>query len=161
MVYCRLLLVSACLMGWSHQTNVIPFRPIDSGIGSVVDEYLKPHYSQNSFSDILDNFRVVISENVNKNKKEVLSYLRSIIEQFDNYNVSKGIQLKRIDSVNRNYSIDSDDFLVQDLVNFAENHVIKVQVFDLVNDVTRQMRRSMRTLQPSGRCEFFFVFVFC
>lgn len=149
MIRRKLLLLALFLVKWSHQTNqTLVFKPIDDGVESFLDNVLNNHRSVRA-----EKARSDFSENeFSERREQVLNYVQSFLEKFDNYNVSKGIQVRRIDRVRR--SGNQIDSIVDDLSNYAENHVIRIQIYDLIEDASEKAKEIASG--SSNRCEYFF-----
>ncbi|KAK6621961.1 hypothetical protein RUM44_001768 [Polyplax serrata] len=145
----KLVLVALFLVRCSHQTRAqdetVEFKPIDNAAKSFADEILN--------DALRDDHREETRSD--KSMNELVRHLRSLLNEYDNFNLSKGIQLKRIGGARRSLGRENErESLVEDLLTYGENHVVSIQLYDLVEDVSRRVKEGTEALDVSERCEY-------
>lgn len=160
MIYHKFIVLTLFIVKLTHQTNETEFKPIDNRVGAIINRYIpRPSLTDvlsSKFNQVLDQVENFFDRNLVKEKElELLEYLKLVLDKLDNYNVSKGIQLKRVDDFDdSDNQIDSEDVessIVENLVQYAKHHVVKVQLYDLVEDVSDKVKRSTNAITASER----------
>ncbi|KAL0277524.1 UNVERIFIED_CONTAM: hypothetical protein PYX00_004775 [Menopon gallinae] len=145
----KLLLILFCV-NVSRQANETQFKPLDGRVVPIVSEYLKKQETT-PFSDWVSKVEEFFGEDaIRQREAQITDLVRRFLRKYDNYNLTRGIELKRIDPVEDN-AIDSEDVL-GDIVSYAKRHVIKVHFSELLEDASEKAKRS--TEQFAGRCEY-------
>lgn len=135
---------------------------MDNRVGAIINRYLpRPSVTDvlsSKINEALDQIESFFDRNLVKEKElELLEYLKLVLDKLDNYNVSKGIQLKRVDRFDdSDNQIDSEDVesnIVDNLVQYAKHHVVKVQLYELVEDVSDKVKRSTDAITAAERCK--------
>lgn len=162
MIYHKVIFLTLFIVKLTEQTNDTEFKPIDNRIEPIINRYLpRPSLTDVLSSNInqaLDQIEAFFDRNLVKEKElELLEYLKLILEKLDNFNVTKGVALKRVDtfndSDNKIESEDPESSIVDNLVQYAKHHVINVQLYDLVEDVSDKVKRSTDAIAAAERCE--------
>jgi len=165
MIYHKVIFLTLFIVKLTEQTNDTEFKPIDNRIEPIINRYLpRPSLTDVLSSNInqaLDQIEAFFDRNLVKEKElELLEYLKLVLEKLDSFNVTKGIELKRVDtfddSDNQIESQDPESSIVDNLVQYAKHHVVKVQLYDLVEDVSDKVKRSTDAIVAAERCELKF-----
>lgn len=140
----KLLLVLLCVK-LSRQANETEFKPLDDRVGPIIGEYLRPEETYP-----LREWAARLEGAIRQREAQFASLVRGFLRKYDNCNLTRGIELKRIDPVEDN-GIEAED-VFGDIASYARRHVIKVHFSELLEDASEKAKRTAEEF--AGRCEY-------